>query len=79
MDGWPEVFEKTSATNQDDFLDVFGLTPVEHPSGVVFLDSLVHTLNLLVPRDEEGVVSNQRKPDRERNVTKKIIKRRLHE
>lgn len=56
--------EKTSATHQDDLLDVFGLAPVEHPGGVVFFDVLVNTLNLLVPRDEEGVVSNQGKPDR---------------
>lgn len=65
------MVEKTSATYQDNLLDVFGLAPVEHPGGVVFLDVLVHTLNLLVPRDEEGVVSNQGKPGRGRNVKKK--------
>lgn len=50
-----------NATHQDDLLDVFRLAPVEHPGGVVFLDVLIHTVNLVVPRDEEGVVSNQRK------------------
>lgn len=66
--------EKTSPTYQDDLLDVLGPTPVEHPGGVVFLDVLVHTLNLLIPRDEEGVVSNQGKPNRGRNVKKKNMK-----
>ena len=72
MDGWLDGWmdgqrclrkgQKTSATHQDDLLDVFGLAPVEHPGGVVLLDVLVHTLDLLVPRDEEGVVSNEGKP-----------------
>lgn len=66
--------EKPSTTHQDDLLDVFGLAPVEHPSGVVFLDVLIHTLDLLVPRDEERVVSNQGKPSRGRNLKKKVLK-----
>lgn len=69
-----EMAEKTSATHQDDLLDVLGLAPVEHPGGVVFLNVLIHTLNLLVSRDEEGVVSNQGKPDKGRNVKKIKIK-----
>lgn len=50
-----------SRTHQDDLLDVFGLAPVEHPGGVVFLHVLVHALNLLVPRDEQWVMSSRAK------------------
>lgn len=52
-------------THQDDLLDVFGRAPVEHPRGVVSLYVLVHALYLLVPRDEERVVSNQTRDGRE--------------
>lgn len=53
-----------SRTHQDDLLDVFGRAPVKHPRGVVFLNVLIHALNLLVPRDEEWIVSNQTKKTR---------------
>lgn len=71
MDEWTDRQKKTSATHQDDLLHVFGLAPVEHPGGVVFLDVFVHTLNLLVSWDEEGVVSNQGEPEWGRKKKKK--------
>lgn len=53
--------EERNRAYQDDLLDVFGRTPVKHPRGVVFLYVLIHALDLLVPRDEEWVMSNQTK------------------
>ena len=53
--------ERRSRTHQDDLLDVFGRAPVKHPCGVVFLYVLVHALDLLIPWDEERVMSNQTK------------------
>ena len=47
----------TQHTHQDDLLDLLGGAPVEHARGVVLLHAHVHVLDLLVPGDEQRVVS----------------------
>lgn len=43
-------------THQDDLLDLFRRTPVEHSCGVILLHVHVHVLHLFVPRDYKRIM-----------------------
>lgn len=67
MDGHTHTFWEArnvarllASTHQDDFLDVLGRAPVKHPCRVIPLHVHVHVLDLLVTRDEKGVVSTEK-------------------